>query len=425
MGTAIEPHGEFGALSRFAEARVLVVDDHGPTAALLERVIGNAGLEGVEVVTDARDVARSCLELEPDLVLLDLHMPHLDGYEVLASLRGALPADIYLPIVVLTGDATTDARDRVLSAGATDFLTKPFDRTEVILRVRNLLESRSLHTRLRQHNQVLRADLDAREETERQQVAERRAIDDRIDDVLAANALQMMFQPIADLHTGAILGVEALARFAHDPPRPPNVWFEEAATIGRGDELEIAAASAALRHLGHLPDEAFLSINLSPAAVLHPDLAALLTARAPHRVVVELTEHAAVDDYDALVTGLQDLRASGVRVAVDDAGAGYAGLRHILQLLPDILKLDIELTRGIDADPARRALGSGLVTFAEEIGATIIAEGIENEHELATLRDLGVPCGQGYHLARPGPLPLPTLQLPGFERQHVTGSPPP
>src|SRR5680860_1093358 len=108
-------------LSRFGGARVLIVDDQLANIALLQRVIGNAGLDGVSAISDPRGAVRRCLELEPDLVLLDLHMPPLDGYDVLAALRAALPADTYLPIVVLTGDATTEARNRALSAGATDF----------------------------------------------------------------------------------------------------------------------------------------------------------------------------------------------------------------------------------------------------------------------------------------------------------------
>jgi EAL domain-containing protein (putative c-di-GMP-specific phosphodiesterase class I) len=114
-----------------------------------------------------------------------------------------------------------------------------------------------------------------------------------------------------------------------------------------------------------------------------------------------------VEDYDALVRALDGLRSQGVRVAVDDTGAGYAGLAHILRLRPDIIKLDIDLTRGIDADPVRRALAASLVAFGGDIGATITAEGIETGEELEALRTLGVTCGQGYYLARPGPLPLP------------------
>ena len=122
--------------------------------------------------------------------------------------------------------------------------------------------------------------------------------------------------------------------------------------------------------------------------------------------MLELTEHTRFDDYTKLMPALDVLHARGVRTAVDDAGAGYSGLQHVLHLRPDILKLDLELTHGIDTDPARHALATALIGFAGTIGAVLIAEGIETPAELAVLRGLGVAWGQGFHLARPGPLPL-------------------
>ena len=124
------------------------------------------------------------------------------------------------------------------------------------------------------------------------------------------------------------------------------------------------------------------------------------------RIVVEMTEHAPVGDYDGLNTALQPLRDAGARVAVDDAGAGFASLRHILLLAPDIIKLDISLTRGIDSDRSRRALSYALVAFARETQTTIVAEGIETEAELRALRDIGVTHGQGFLLARPMTPPI-------------------
>jgi EAL domain-containing protein (putative c-di-GMP-specific phosphodiesterase class I) len=149
---------------------------------------------------------------------------------------------------------------------------------------------------------------------------------------------------------------------------------------------------------------------VAPATAITPELASLLEPHRGARIVVELTEHSRVDDYGVLRSALDVLRARGIRVATDDTGAGYAGFDHLLRLRPEILKLDTTLTRDIDSDPIRRALAAALVAFATEIGATIIAEGIETAAELATLQHLEIPWGQGYHLARPGPLPItPTL----------------
>jgi EAL domain-containing protein (putative c-di-GMP-specific phosphodiesterase class I) len=227
----------------------------------------------------------------------------------------------------------------------------------------------------------------------------------------------MVFQPVADLRSGTVLGVEALARFSAQPRRPPNEWFDEATTLGLGPELELTAVRAALVHFDEVPPEGFLALNISPGTATTPELVELLSGVPSERVVLELTEHARVNDYDVLLAALQPLRDRGVRIAVDDAGAGYAGLQHVLRLQPEVLKLDIALTRGIDTDPARRALATALVSFASEIRATIIAEGIETAAELATLRGLSVPWGQGYHLARPGTLPVPAERLQTREQR--------
>jgi EAL domain-containing protein (putative c-di-GMP-specific phosphodiesterase class I) len=390
------------APAAMARARVLVVDDHRPNVALLERVLLSAGVRTVYTLTDSRLAVQRCLELQPDLLMLDLHMPHVDGYAVLAGLQATLPADVFLPIIVLTADVSPQARERVLSAGAKDFLTKPFDPVETIQRVRNLLETRALYQVVQDSNAELRAELVRRNETERRAAEERRLARSRIEQVLTDGSLSMVFQPICDLNSGHTLGVEALARFDCEPRRPPNEWFDEAADLG--PELELAAVNAALSQLARLPADCFMSVNVSPNTALRHELAAALSRVPPSRVVLEVTEHTRVEDYEPLVLALEDFRAQGVRVAIDDAGSGYAGLQRLLRLKPEIIKLDLDLTRGIQADPARRALARSLVAFADEIDATLVAEGIETAEDMATLRALDVPWGQGYHLARPAPL---------------------
>ena len=215
--------------------------------------------------------------------------------------------------------------------------------------------------------------------------------------------MSIVFQPIADLATGTVVAVEALARFAAEPVRPPNLWFAEAAEVGLGRPLELAAVEAALAHLPDFPAELSMAVNVSPATVTAPEFSDLILGAPTNRIVIELTEHVEIRDYDIVIEALASLRAAGVRLAVDDAGAGFATLQHILTLQPDIIKLDIALTRGVDEDPVRRALARALVGFASEIGATIMAEGIETAGELETLRHLGVPSGQGFYLAHPGP----------------------
>jgi EAL domain-containing protein (putative c-di-GMP-specific phosphodiesterase class I) len=235
----------------------------------------------------------------------------------------------------------------------------------------------------------------------------RRRRRERIEHVLEQeDALSMVFQPIYALMDDRIVGAEALARFSGPPRRGPDRWFAEATEVGLRLELELAAVDRALMALPDLPTTAFLAVNASPATAASRAFLKLLTAAGAERIVVEITEHAPIEDYDELNDALSKLRALGVQLAIDDAGAGFASLRHILQLAPDFIKLDRTLIEGIASDRSRQALAVGLISFAEKARATIVAEGIECEEEVAALLTLGVGCGQGYFLARPGPLPL-------------------
>jgi EAL domain-containing protein (putative c-di-GMP-specific phosphodiesterase class I) len=213
----------------------------------------------------------------------------------------------------------------------------------------------------------------------------------------------MVFQPIYCLDTGDIVGAEALARFSDSGSRGPDAWFAEAAQVGLGTDLELAAVHSALRALPHLPGDLYLAVNVSPETVVSEKLARLLADVPPGRLVLEITEHAIIQDFVLLREALQPLRER-VLIAVDDAGAGYAGLHHILNIAPDIIKLDMVLTRGIDSDPARRALAAALIGFAVNTNSRIVAEGVETQAELTALRQLGTDAAQGYFLQRPQPL---------------------
>ena len=224
--------------------------------------------------------------------------------------------------------------------------------------------------------------------------------------------ISIVTQPVVDLVSGAVVGQEALSRFAGPPHRGPDQWFAEAGQAGLGVELELAAVRAALAQLPLLPAGQFLSVNLSPEHLTRPETLALLAAAPLDRIVVEVTEHAPVRDYVALDAALAPLRSRGLRLAVDDAGAGYASLQHIVRLDPDLIKLDRALTTAIGTDPASSALIVALLAFARDRGACLLAEGIESEQQLATLRALGVTLGQGYHLAGPAPLDPQCTRVP-------------
>ncbi|WP_346619778.1 EAL domain-containing protein [Blastococcus montanus] len=226
---------------------------------------------------------------------------------------------------------------------------------------------------------------------------------ERVRTFLAQGAVEVVLQPVVDMVTGAVAGHEALSRFPGWGGDGPAELFGEAAAIGIGVELEEAAARAALRAAGRLPGGLSLAVNLSADALLCPTVVDLLLAHAGCPLCVEITEHSPVDDYEAVVAVTRRLRRAGVAVSVDDAGAGYASLRHILRLNPDVIKLDIGLVMGLQADRARQAMTSAMVAFAGETGARLIAEGVEEAAERDTLVARGVRYGQGYLFGRPRP----------------------
>ena len=223
----------------------------------------------------------------------------------------------------------------------------------------------------------------------------------RISAVLDSHQPSIVYQPIFDFQGMTICGWECLSRFNAEPVRSPDQWFKEAAEGGLGVELECHAIAAALKGMEALPSGTYLTLNCSPQLMLSGRLTDLLSPWPASRLVLEITEHAVVNDYSHLIEALKPLRQHGVRLAIDDAGAGYASMRHILQLRPDMIKLDISLTQGIDHDPQKRAMASALIVFARETGSTIVAEGVETQSELEALRLLGANKVQGYLLGRP------------------------
>jgi EAL domain-containing protein (putative c-di-GMP-specific phosphodiesterase class I) len=220
--------------------------------------------------------------------------------------------------------------------------------------------------------------------------------------MIDSRALETYFQPIVDLRSGEVVGTEALSRFAQVPVRPPDAWFAEAATLGLGVELELAAVARALERLDRLPSGMYLSLNASVEAIMSDNFHAAMSDVPAERIVLELTEHTQIADYSSFNRTVESLRSVGMRLAVDDAGSGFASFNHVLNLAPDVIKLDISLIRGIDHDPAKQALARALLRFGSEaFGTTFVAEGIETKGELGTVQSLGFHSGQGFILGRP------------------------
>ena len=244
-----------------------------------------------------------------------------------------------------------------------------------------------------------------------------------IEAVIRSRAFSLVYQPIVDLDQGTISGAEALCRF--NDGGGAEAWFEECERVGLAAELDLAIIEMALGELDQLPP-GYLALNLSESTLLAAErLRSLLApAVAQRQIVLELTEHHVVHDYPAVTAALAELRSTGVRLAVDDAGAGYSTFRHILRLRPEIIKLDRSITERIDEDDARRALAGALVMFAGDIGASVVAEGIETSGEMEGVRSVGIRTGQGFAIAMPHRLPLPPLDWQPVPYADLVAPPP-
>ena len=378
---------------------VLIADDEpalrGALADLLAHeddvvLIGTAGDadEAIAIASDSR----------PDVALVDVAMPAGGGPRAAREIARCSPDT---RVIALSAFEDRPTVLEMLRAGAVGYLVKGTTGDEIVGSIQKVmaggasLSAEVISGIVAELSKQLR-----REDGERDRLDARRG---EIERFVAGEGVSMVFQPIVELATETVVGVEALARFSTPPPRPPNEWFAEAVSLALGVQLELTTLRQALRSLPKIPPGVYLAVNCSHRAATSAELSVLL---APHagRLVIEITEHEAVEDYDALVESLAPLRARGTRVAIDDAGAGFASLRHALRIAPDIVKLDMSLTRGIESDRAKRALAAAMVSFATEMDFSLVAEGIETAEELATLRALGVSFGQGFYLEEPGPL---------------------
>ncbi|HJV03701.1 MAG TPA: EAL domain-containing protein, partial [Actinomycetota bacterium] len=384
--------------------RILLADDDLEIReALAELVESDPDLEVAGLAGDCDEAIRLAVELRPDVALIDVRMPG-GGAEAARTISEECPETRVVALSAYEDRATVAS---MLSAGAIGYLVKGTPAEDILQTLHRASRGESslsaevatemLHElagRLRREERTNLAFEDTRK---------------RIEQVLAGDGIRMVFQPIFDLGAGDVIGVEALSRFESDEGMTPDRWFDAAWRVGLGLELELAAVRAALAHLERIPTGPYLSINVSPGTAISPRLTDLAGRFPARQIVLEITEHARVADYEALNLALRELRAQGLRLAVDDAGAGFASLRHILRLAPDLIKLDRSITDGIDRGSASRALGRALTSFAREIGASITAEGIESRNELQALRTLGVGFGQGFYLARPRDLPLDVI----------------
>jgi EAL domain-containing protein (putative c-di-GMP-specific phosphodiesterase class I)/CheY-like chemotaxis protein len=379
--------------------RVIFADDEDLILEALSLVISSdpaIHLVGTAHDTDeAIDLARS---EAPDVALVDVRMPGGGGTKAAREIRRCSPNT---QVLAYSSHQDPDLVLAMLRAGAIGYVSKDEPNEEVLRAIHRSAEGKTsiVVGSLADVAERLAEVLTHRQTSVMRETSERiqRAIDDDV--------LRMVFQPIVALASGQVVGLEALARFHTLPQRSPEKWFADAARAGLLTDLEVAAASLALAVLDRLPKDMYLSVNASPETLRSPRLLELLEGIAGDRIVLEMTEQSPVADYEEILTCLRPFRDMGVRLAIDDVGAGFASLRHVVLLTPDFMKIDRTLVAGVDSDLVRRTLIGGLMSFANEVGMGVIAEGVETESELETLRMLGVPNGQGFHLGRPESIP--------------------
>ena len=226
----------------------------------------------------------------------------------------------------------------------------------------------------------------------------------RVRDAIDSGNVSFLYQPVYDIKRATVVGFEALARINSTPMRGPDVWFSDAASVGLDVALETELIDKAVESFERLPDSVYIGFNVSPNIILNGDLEQAFAAIPHNRIVLEITEHPTIRQYDEMAKVLCRMRDKGLRISVDEAGGGIESFRHILQLKPDIIKLHMSLVRGINADPARATLASALIQFGREHRCDVVAEGVETAAELSLLKAKGVVKMQGYLLGRPGTL---------------------
>lgn len=377
---------------------VVVADDEPNVVTYLCRALHEEGFVVVATAADADQAAQAVDRLEPDVALLDLRMPGggVDAVQLIGSIRPQTR------IVIFSGGVDEPAVLPLLRAGIDGYVLKGASPERLAEAIHSAVEGNPyLDARIaRTAVGALTGRLNEEQQRELRLARERA----RIEETIATTAFHTVHQPVVRLPDRTPVAVEALTRFTGPPTRPPNEWFDDADRAGLRTSLELATASLALQDLDRLRADLDINLNVSPATVLSGRLGELLTGGPLPRIVLELTEHAPVMDYRELGAALDRWRVGGVRVAVDDAGGGYASFAHVLALRPDFIKLDLTLTREIHLDTARQALARAMVGFAADLGVGVIAEGVETAAELDTLLHLGVPLAQGFHLGRPRPL---------------------
>jgi EAL domain-containing protein (putative c-di-GMP-specific phosphodiesterase class I)/DNA-binding NarL/FixJ family response regulator len=388
------PATDHGAAERNPATTVLVAEADPTAIEMLAEAIDDApGLELVGLAQTPFHALQLAARHQPSVALVNRAMSDGLGAVLAADLLAVSPGTK----VIGLGIGDTRAGLDMLAAGATSVINDPQDAGLVVAAIARAASGGSELAA-----SVAQAVLNPLRLPGGKRQRRRRRFE-RVHTALALDALGVALQPIVSFAGGRACGYEALARFPLLPSRSPDVWFAEAHRAGVGHELEMLALRSALNLIDHIPAGRYLAINVSPETLLSDQLHQALAEVPGSQIVLELTEHAPVHDYAAVRSVMDGLRKLGIRLAVDDAGAGFASLRHVALLEPEFLKLDLMLCRDV-REPVKMALARALVAFGDETGSIVIAEGIEAVDDLDALREIGIEYGQGYLFAKPAPV---------------------
>ena len=376
MGNALTKKAHLG--------RVLVVDDDPAMRRVCARVLGNEGWEVVVVEGGKAAIASVCDQTLPfDCVVSDVHMPEIDGFALIAAIRRY---DDDLPVLLMTGDPSLDGAVRAIDTGAVSYLSKPFDHETLAAGV----------ARAARRHGVARMRRRARSTTD----SELTNMAARFDSALARS--WMAFQPIIDVTMRRPFAYEALVRTDEGALNRPDVLIATAERLGRIHDLGRTVRAAVAHAAAKVPDDVLIFVNVHGLELTDEDLFGDSCALAPlaSRIVLEITERIGLDAV-AGPARVEMLRQRGYRIAVDDLGAGYAALVALATLEPEVVKLDMSLVRDIDRHPTKRRVVGAIATLCRELGSRVIAEGVETQAELRTVRDAGIDLIQGFLFARP------------------------
>jgi EAL domain-containing protein (putative c-di-GMP-specific phosphodiesterase class I) len=396
--TVAHPDGHgTAAKGEAAAAEVLVVDDEPVTARSYARALGAGGFK-VSVAHDGHEAAALAKARQFDVIVSDIAMPDMDGLGLLRVIR---ETDLDVPMIFMTGSPALESALAAIEYGAFRYLVKPIAPDAMIDAVTRAVRVHKLAR--------VRREAAAFQELEGKQIGDRAGLEARF--ASAVEKLWVAAQPIVSWSGRRTIAYETLLRTDEPTLRSPLDFFDAAERLGRAAELGRIIRQHVATILRASPP-AHLFVNLHPADLEDEELYADDGALTPFadQVVLEITERAALDRIHELGTRVRRLRALGYRIAIDDLGAGYAGLTSFAQLEPEVVKVDMSLVRGIDGSAMKQKLVRSIISLCTELGIQLVAEGIETAGERDALISLGGDLCQGYLFAKPGRgFPVPDL----------------